>query len=554
MAENRDANDDFLQYGAESIRAAIAGARDDDEAIRVKTVPLATAKQNRPMIQIREGDIHVLASQAEQALIGFDAPFYQRGGLGLVRPIVDDAVASNGRTAKIARLKVVELDCLIDHMSQAAEWAKWDGRKKGLVPKNPPKDVAKIVLAREGYWQFRKITGVITTPTLRPDGTILAEPGYDARTRLLLLKPPRLPKIPERPTRDDALHALRTLGELLEGFPFVDGASKAVAFSALITPVVRGALSVAPMHAVTAPVAGSGKSYIIDLASAIAAGDRTPVQSPGGNEQEFEKRLTAAVLAGQAIISIDNVNGELGGDFLCQMIERPLVAVRPLGGSTIVQIESRASSFATGNNIRLVGDMTRRVVLCSLDPDMERPETRTFDSNPFEMVLADRGKYIAAALTIARAYIVAGSPSKLNPLASFEDWSRVVRSALVWLDCADPCETMTKARADDPVSASLGVMLATWHDAMGDSEVAVGTVKEKAYQRNDGGHFIHEALHEALTAIADDKRGGIDTLKLGRECAKHKGRIINGLKLVAGYDTHSKQNLWSVVHSGSGCG
>lgn len=28
MAENRDANDDFLQYGAESIRAAIAGARD----------------------------------------------------------------------------------------------------------------------------------------------------------------------------------------------------------------------------------------------------------------------------------------------------------------------------------------------------------------------------------------------------------------------------------------------------------------------------------------------------------------------------------------------
>jgi putative DNA primase/helicase len=535
----------------------------ETDAIAAKFEPLrrtadkvaATAKQNnRLLIQIREGDLHVIASEAEQALIAFDAPFYQRGGLGLVRPILDEGMASNGSKTKTARLKVVELDCLIDHLSQAAEWVKWDGRKKGLVPKNPPKDVAKIILAREGYWQFRKITGVVTTPTLRPDGTILAEPGYDARTRLLLLRPPKLPAISERPTRDDALHALRTLGELLEGFPFVDGASKSVAYSALITPVVRGALSVAPMHAVSAPVAGSGKSYIVDLASAISAGDRTPVQSPGGNEQEFEKRLTGAVLAGQAIISIDNVNGELGGDFLCQMIERPLVAVRPLGGSTIVQIESRASSFATGNNIRLVGDMTRRVVLCSLDPDMERPETRTFSSNPFEMVLADRGKYIAAALTIARAYSVAGYPQMLNPLASFEDWSRVVRSALVWLGCSDPCETMTKARADDPVSASLGALLATWHDVMGDDGAAAGTIKEKAIERNPGGHLIHEAFHEAVATFADDKRGGIDTAKLGRECAKYKGRIINGLKLIATYDTHSKKNLWAVVRSGSGCG
>lgn len=540
MSENVEAID------ADQRAATVAAVRD-------KFAPLAASKLNRPMIQIREGDIHVLASLAESALLAFDAPFYQRGGLGLVRPIVDDAVASDGRTAKIARLKVVELDCLIDHMSQSAEWSKWDGRKKGLVPKNPPKDVAKIVLAREGYWQFRKITGVITTPTLRPDGTILAEPGYDARTGLLLLKPPKLPTIPERPTRDDAMQALRTLGGLLDDFPFVDGASTSVALSALITPVVRGALSVAPMHAVSAPVAGSGKSYIVDLASAIASGERTPVQTPGGTEQEFEKRLTSALLAGQAIISIDNVNGELGGDFLCQMIDRPLVAVRPLGGSTIVKIESRASSFATGNNIRMVGDMTRRVILCSLDPNMERPETRTFNSNPFDMVLADRGKYIAAALTIARAYKVADYPQMLNPLASFEDWSRVVRSALVWLSCADPCETMNRARADDPVSASLGSLLATWHDVMGEIGFAAGAVKEKASERY-GEHFVHEALHEAVLAIAGDKRGGIDAVKLGKECGKYKGRIINGLKLVSEYNSHAKKHLWAVVRSESSCG
>ena len=34
-------------------------------------------------------------------------------------------------------------------------------------------------LLRKGQWQFPKVAGVITTPTLRPDGTILDQPGYD---------------------------------------------------------------------------------------------------------------------------------------------------------------------------------------------------------------------------------------------------------------------------------------------------------------------------------------------------------------------------------------
>ena len=37
---------------------------------------------------------------------------------------------------------------------------------------------------------------------------------------------------------------------------------------------------------------------------------------------------------------------------------------------------------ATGNNLVLVGDMTRRALLCRLDPERERPELRRFDSDP----------------------------------------------------------------------------------------------------------------------------------------------------------------------------
>jgi hypothetical protein len=41
-------------------------------------------------------------------------------------------------------------------------------------------------------------------------------------------------------------------------FPLVDDVAKSVALSTLITPVVRGAFSVASMHVADAPVAGSG--------------------------------------------------------------------------------------------------------------------------------------------------------------------------------------------------------------------------------------------------------------------------------------------------------
>ena len=103
-------------------------------------------------------------------------------------------------------------------------------------------------------------------------------------------------------------------------------------------------------------------------------------------------------------------------------------------------MERRCS--ATGNNITIVGDLCRRVILSNLDPEVERPELREFKGKPVEKILADRGAYIAACLTICRAYIVAGSPDQVKPLASFEGWSDIVRSALIWLGKTDPVDSM----------------------------------------------------------------------------------------------------------------
>ena len=98
-----------------------------------------------------------------------------------------------------------------------------------------------------------------------------------------------------------------------------------------MTPVLRGAIRNAQLHVARAPTAGTGKSYLIDISSTISTGRPCPVISAGKTEEETKKRLSSILLTGQPIASIDNLNGELDGDFLCQIIERPRVQVRIRG-------------------------------------------------------------------------------------------------------------------------------------------------------------------------------------------------------------------------------
>jgi putative DNA primase/helicase len=400
----------------------------------------------RPSILIRPGRVDLIASQAEAALIQTGVEVFQRGR-ELVRPAQQEVPASKGRMTISAGMTKLTRSGMIDLLSQAADWARYDARRKKEVSADPPTLVADVILSRVGQWQVPTVAGVITTPTIRPDGTILHQPGYDVVTRLYQVVDPGLipAYIPDQPTGEDAQAALTILSSLLDEFPFVAEVDRSVALSALITPIVRGAVSVAPLHAIRASTAGTGKSYLADTASAIATGRPCPVVAISPKPEETEARLIGLMLAAFPLISLDNVNGELGGDLLCQAVERPTVRVRRLGASDIFEIESRATFFATGNGLRVRGDMTRRTVICNLDAGVERPEQRQFTHSPVDDVIADRGKYVAAALTVVRAYIVAGKPGKLPQLASFEEWSDLVRSALVWLGLPDPVETTEDA-------------------------------------------------------------------------------------------------------------
>ena len=496
----------------------------------------ASADETRPLIRIFAGFMHETIDKAERALLRSDLGFYQRGSM-VVRPAMVPVALSNGRQIDVPRLVHVKAHHMAEAFTKAARWERFDMRAMAWVNTDCPHRIAETYLVREGQWRLPVLTGIINCPTLRPDGTILDRPGYDAETGLLFdPQGADFPELPRDPHRTTACRALAFLDDLISTFPFVTPADRAVALSGILTALIRRSLPTAPLHGFNAPTAGTGKSLLVDLASLIATAHPAPVIAQGKSEEEMEKRLGAALIAGDGLIAIDNCEQPLRGELLCQAISQTSLKVRILGKSMNAEVPSNAAIFATGNNLTLQGDMTRRAVRATLDAGVERPELRAFDRDPAAMVTVHRGDYVAAALTILRAYHVAGRPQQTTPLGSFVDWSRWVRDALVWLGEADPCETMESLRGTDPRLEALTAVLTQWHAVVGEERVTVHQLIDRATEKRsqlyDRTEFVHAEFREALLAIAGEG-GAINGRRLGRWIGAHQNRIVAGLKLVS---------------------
>lgn len=509
--------------------------------VEVDEEPVKSNPSIKPLMY-HPGSLSETVIEVEARMIEHDIQFFDRGG-ALVRPIVDDVIAVEGRTLKSAKLAPVTLPYMAKELSRTMSWIGTRKQKEKLIEykMDPPPIVSTTILADAGDWPFHKISGIITAPTLRRDGTILWREGYDPATKLLLISPPEMPSFPKNPTRDDALASIRRIDKLFDGFPFADLVGRSVALSGMLTPIARAAMTVSPLHVVSAPSAGSGKSFLVDLCVALISGNTAPATPIGKTEDETEKRLSSSMMAGSPIIVLDNVNGQLYGDALCQCVERPLVKFRVLGESRMMEIENKTTIFATGNNISLVDDMTRRSILCNLDANVERPELRQFDFDPLAEILDNRGQYIADALTVVRAYKLAGSPNKLPKLASFGEWSDLIRSALVWLGYADPLSSMDKVREADGRLDSLRAFVSAWYDVAPGSKKTAAEIVDMAMDKAE--------LQVAMKSFCNP-RNPMDGVLLGNKLKSVLDKVVDGFKIVAEKDPHTKINRWYLQKMG----
>jgi hypothetical protein len=475
-----------------------------------------------PRIRLIEGELPRIVDEAEEALLAAKRHIYQRGGM-VVRPTKQRLSAANNRTTLAWELVEVTKTHLREILTRIARFEKMDYRIGDYVPKNCPDDIAETYLARRGEWKLPLLLGVINCPFLRADGTIRERPGYDPNSALLFIPDGQnFPSIPQNPTLEDARTALRYLDDMLfSEFPFVEKVDHSVALSATLTALDRRSMATAPLHALSSPAAGTGKSLLVDLISILLNGQLAPVIAQGKNEEELEKRLASALLCSDQIISIDNCDQELSSNFLCQAITQQILKIRLLGYSQHVNVPVISIFLANGNNLVISNDLVRRTLLCRMDAGMAEPELRKFKSNVLEQAHSERGKLVCAALTILKAWHAPGTAIGIKPaLGSFEDWSFRIRSPLVWLNQTDPVDSMKAVRENDPSRSALSVVLMQWKEVL-------GTTAFYTCQQIVNRAALDPDLFGALMMVAAARQGNVvSPERLGRYLAKNNGRIV----------------------------
>ncbi len=509
-----------------------------------------------PAVRIIPGQLPRAIDGAEAALIAQEGHGLYRFGNSLVRVAWDDIRVSGGGSERSLRHSIVNAAGLIEGFAKVARFEKWSKTEENWVACDCPKQLAESYLARDGRWKVPPLLGVVTAPTLRPDGTLISRPGYDAATGLVY-DPSGVDfgALEEEPTRGDAEWGLKNIKKLIRKFRFASDADRSVALSGIITAVVRQSMATAPMHAFDAPVAGSGKSLLVDLAAIIATGHRAAVMATGSDkygDNEVEKRLSAAVLGGDPIVSMDNLNDPLDGQLLCQLLTQHSVKIRPFGKLQNITIPSIATYFANGNNLVVLGDLTRRVLVGRIDPQVERPELEAYAFEPIALARRARVMLVKCCLAIVMAHQQSDSKRR-SPLGSFEDWSYLVRDALVWLGEADPCDVMERTRAADPRMETLRAVVRAWYAAFHTNPVRVKDVIESISIVRTPGTFDESfcpepELRAAMVGFAAGPRGDLSPERIGKWLRQNLGRRI----LVEGFNYHfngesgSHGTIWSL--------
>ncbi len=546
-----DFNDLMALRGIEAVREALLKAGKPTAAKAEK--PVSDIQRHRT-ITLLPGELPENVDAAEAVLCEYEPNFYQRGGQ-LVRWAASHAETVRGiaRPGGAVLILNQDADYLLDRLNRLICWQRWNQVVEKFVQCDAPRIVTTTLLARRGHWKAKPLVAVINSPTLRPDGSILDQPGYDEATGLLFVNNAvEFEPIPQSPTREQALAALAFLkDEVLIGFPFKEGHDRSAALSAILTATIRHALKAAPMHTFNAPVMASGKSLLADVAALIATGHPVTVMSFTSDGDEMRKRILSVLMQGDLVVNLDNIEEPLANQTLCSVLTQETFTDRILGSNKTGTAPTLCCWQATGNNLVVAGDLTTRIVPCNLDPKVERPEEREFERNLYDWIPANRPRLIREALTVLRAFVVAGRPKQaIKNFARFEDWSGLVRSTLVWLDEADPLTGREAIEDGDPIRVKLRALLMAWHatfkSAPATSREAVCRANETERDEEGTERPCYPVMREALEEHFTDKNGRANSRYLGEFLKKYAGRVEIGARFDANGISHHAVN-WRVV-------
>jgi hypothetical protein len=485
----------------------------------------------RPMIRINS-DIFGMTDQASDAIAG-DPMIYQRNEqLVHVTSVTREDVERSHtvdtddgpRRALVEgtpRIRIVTFPTLKERLSAVADFRKFkkEAEKDPWVPARPDVDVVAALLARGEWRRVRNLRGIVETPTVRPDGSILqGEPRYDTATHRLYAPNAKFSLVPERPSKRDAEREYAKLVDVFADFPHEDderdakgrllkaGSHKAALIAHALTIVGRAAItnSGIPLFLYDANTRGSGKTLQTDLVAMIVTGRPMPRMTYPHSDEELEKVLAGYALRGAVLLCFDNVTRALGGGPIDKILTaRDLVDLRVLGLNEIPTLVWIAVTAATGNNVQMAADIARRVIRSRLESLEVRPEARTDFKRPdlLDYVSRNRPALVVSLLTILRAYFMAGRPDMgTGTSGSFEGWAKLIPPALVFAGGADPM--LARAESDDnPEEASFEAFLGGMYTHLDEGEAfTAASVREWLYPA-DGTRPTDDAARDVREAV-----------------------------------------------------
>ena len=218
---------------------------------------------------------------------------------------------------------------------------------------------------------------------------------------------------------------------------------------------MRPSLPAAPAINVDANVSGAGKGKFGRVLSVITAGCLPALVTEGHNSEEFEKRISSAILSGAPCILLDNLQRPLEASALESILTEATATIRSFGQLSGVTVPFRALVIITANNVVLRRDMLRRILQVRIVVETDEPKRASSISIPTLEAKRDRLAILAAGFTIIRAWwqvreTEEGRRIRATTLGSFEQWADLVAGAVEWLTGINPITLIEEHKADDP--------------------------------------------------------------------------------------------------------
>lgn len=399
--------------------------------------------------------------------------------------------------------------------------------------------------------RFASLNRIAQAPFVRPDGTICQKSGYDTDTKTFLCLDPEMEgvKVPNRPTVNQVHKAVELImDDWLGDFEFGDDASRANLLGLVLTPLVRGHVPVVPMAVIDGIQMGVGKNLLADIVAIVATGRNAEPMPFSHDDEELRKGITGAFRGGQEIFVYDEAH-EIKGKSVAQALTATTWRDRILGASRIGAFPNTVTWMALGNQVKVYGDVIRRVYRIFLKPrhanPQDRPDSDFRHPDLREWTKENRKEILQACLTLVRSWFAERkpAPSRIN-FGSFEVWQRCVGGIIENAGVPGFLDNISEWRSESDFYTQYWAAHLAWlRETFGDTEFSASTVRQES---------LSDLANYQAPPSLDDPAEKVYTKRLGESYSRIKDRRFGTLYLTKVRIGHNHIARWAVGDDSEG--